>query len=391
MFATDVLKVLYAPHKVFKKITQDPKYWGPLLVIILFIASQSAFYYSTNLKTYYEQTSPNFENLGAWTEDPGLWTTTSGADINSNYQDYLNSSLYGNSSLQFSVADSSSLYLEMASFENVDCGPSGSENFSIRVKQIDPQVVPETVTLTLYSLSSSNTFEYDLTSEFSNASLINVWNNITIPVGDDAPNWSSNGNPQWENITGLRVDFSYPSSESNITLRVEGLFFRGTYQTYTEMTLTGFVINALQLSLLQFASQWLVLTGVLYILIKGMKGNVVWKPLFVGVGFALVVMVVQALVNIAVTSTLPVLYYPVEWYAGLPVEATVVTTAIAAQTETFSLITSVMQIATYAWTVALTAVITRILVPEFTAIKSILTCVAALIVTILITAILLGI
>jgi hypothetical protein len=69
----------------------------------------------------------------------------------------------------------------------------------------------------------------------------------------------------------------------------------------------------------------------------------------------------------------------------------VVTTAIAAQTETFSLITSVMQIATYAWTVALTAVITRILVPEFTAIKSILTCVAALIVTILITAILLGI
>lgn len=375
---------------MFKKITQDPKYWGPLLVLILFLASQSAFYYGTNVKTYYEQTSPNFENLGAWTEDPGLWTATQGADIKSNYQDYLNSSLYGNSSLQFSIADSSSMFMEMASFSNVDCGLSGSENFSIRVKQVNPQVVPDSVILTLYSLGSSNSFKYDLTSEFSNASLIGVWTNITIPVGETAPNWSSNGNPQWENITGLKVAFNYPSV-SSITLRVEGLFFRGTYATYTEMSTTGFVINVLQLSLLQFAAQWLVLTGVLYILIKGMKGNVVWKPLFVGVGFALVAMVVQAIVNVAVTTTLPVLYYPVEWYAGLPVEATAVTSAIAAQTEIFTLITSIMQIVTYGWIVALTAVVTRILVPEFTVIKAILSSVAALIITILITAILLGV
>ncbi len=390
MFANDVLKVLYAPHKVFKQITQNPKYWGPLLILILFVAAQSGFFYSTNLKTYYEQTSPSFDNLGAWTEDPGLWTTTQGAAISSNYIDYLNSSLYGNSSLQFSASNSSNLFFEIPSFNNVDCGPTGSENFSIRVKQVDPQVAPSTVTLTLYSLSSTNSFEYDLTSDFSNASLIGTWNNITIPVGEGSPNWSSNGNPQWGNITGLRVDFTYPT-ESTITLRVEGLFFRGTYATYTEMTTTGFVLNVLQLTLLQFAAQWLVLTGVLYILIKGMKGNVTWKPLFVAVGFTLVVMVVQALINIAVTTTLPVLHYPVEWYAGLPGEAAVITNAIATQTQTFSLITSIVQIAAYAWVVALNAVVLRILVPEFSATKSILASVAALILTILITSLLLGI
>ena len=40
MFANDVLKVLYAPHKVFKQVIQNPKYWGPILVFIIFIVAR---------------------------------------------------------------------------------------------------------------------------------------------------------------------------------------------------------------------------------------------------------------------------------------------------------------------------------------------------------------
>ena len=55
-----------------------------------------------------------------------------------------------------------------------------------------------------------------------------MWNNITVPVG--TADWaSSNSAATWSNITGLRMDFTWPSS-SSIDLRVDGLFFRGIYK-----------------------------------------------------------------------------------------------------------------------------------------------------------------
>lgn len=383
MFATDILKVLYAPHKVFKQIIQNPKYWGPLLIFILFVAVQSGFYYASNLKTNYEQTSPNTSNLGAWTENPGLWTTSAGVNVNSNYLDYLNSSLYGNSSLQFSVSNSNSLFMEMANFSNVDCGSLGFQNLSIRVEQVSPQATPNNVTLVLYSVNTANSYQYDLSPYFTNASLVGMWNNITIPVGVNATDWKSSGSPQWQNITGLKLIFNF-SSASNITLRIEGLFFRGIYEPYTQISLSGFAINVLQLTISQFLFQWLILTGMLYLIIKGLKGEVVWKPLFVAVGSVLIVTVVQSLINIISTATLPIVNYPVEWYAGLPGESTVIASAIALQTQTFSIITSVVQLATYVWLVALGALVVRALVPEFSWTKNILASASALIVTIII-------
>jgi hypothetical protein len=383
LFATDILKVLYAPHKVFKQIIQSPKYWGPILVFVIFIALQSGFYYNLYSKTYYEQTSPQINQLGTWTEDSTLWTVTPGVTITSNYLDFLNSSFYGNSSMQFDISNSGNLSLALTTISNVDCGPTGFQDLSMRTKQISPETTPSRVTLTLYSISSSNSYQRDLTSEFSNASLIGVWNNITIPVGSNATNWQTVGTPQWTNVTGLKLDFTY-SSNSSISMRMEGLFFRGEFKTPVQSDFTGFLLYILQLVVTQFLFQWLLFTGLVYVIIKGLKGTVIWKPLFVAVGFALAVTIVQSLINNVSILTLPAVNYPAELLTNLPGEAQILTNAVSAQTATYSLIASIIQLAIYVWIVGLGAIIVHDLQPEFKWNKAILTSAAAFIVTIIV-------
>jgi hypothetical protein len=383
LFATDALKVLYAPHKVFDKIIQNPKYWGPLLIFIIFLAAQSGFYYSLYSKTYYEQTTPNINNLGAWTLNSTMWTVSPGVAISSNYIDYLNSSIYGNSSMQFAISNVDNMSIALVDVGNVNCGPTGFQNLSMRIKQVDPLTAPSQATLTLYSLTQSNTYQYDLTNEFSDATLVGVWNNITVPLGTQASNWQAVGSPQWGNITGLKLDFTY-ASKSSVTLRVEGLFFRGTFESPVKTDFVNFLVYILQASIFQFVEEWLIFAALMYIIIKGMKGIVVWRPLFIAAGFALIVTVVQALINLAAISTLPQINYPVELLAGVPGEGQTLLNAISTQTTTYSLIANIVQLSSYVWTAALGAFIIRALLPEFKWIKSILVSASAFIVTVVV-------
>jgi hypothetical protein len=377
----DIPKVFYAPYNLFKKVVENPKYLAPIAVFIIFILVQSAFYYNVYSNTYYEQTSPDLTQLDTWTQDATLWTTNQGVTITQNYQDYLNSSYYGNSSMQFAVSNSNTMSLEL-NIGNIDCSPTGYQNLSMRIKQVDPQAPPNSVTLTLYSLSSSNSYTRDLTNDFSNASLISVWNNITVPVSTNASDWQTTGNPQWQNITGLKLEFSF-TSNSSITLRAEGIFFRGVYQTPVQSDFTGFLIYVLQLVVIQYLFQWIIFTGLVYVLIKVLKGNITWKPIFVAIGIALAVTIIQSIIGIAVTAYLPTVNYPVELLVNLPSEAQTLMNSIAAQTATYSLIIGVVQLAFYGWIIGLGTTVVKALQPEFTLTKSILTSAAAFIITII--------
>ncbi len=398
MIVKDIGEVLYAPRKVFAQIIQNPKYLGAVIVLLLFVLAQTAFYYSYFSKNYSEQTFPVGDQFGTLTQNATLWSTSSGAVISYNYGDLINNTFYGNSSLQFALSNSSDIFIELGDFQNsVNCDPTGFQNISMRIKIVEPQIAPEKATLSLYSLNASNYFQYDLTQDLSN-SAVSVWNNLTVPVGSG--NWLSNGNPDWQNITGLRLDLAF-STNSSISLRLHGVFFRGIYKTPIEVDSTGFLITILQLVLMQFLFEWLILTALLYIMIKALKGTVTWKPLFAAVGFALITTVIQTLIAIAATTTLPSLYYPIEFLANVPVEAQLINNVVSATAATFSLIFGVFQIATYLWIVALGAIITRTITaptaeglsaaPQFGWGKSFLVSGASLFLTIVILGFLIGI
>lgn len=376
---------------MFKQIVQNPKYLGAIIVLLLFVAAQTAFYYNYYSKANVEQTTPTITTIGAWTNNTTLWQANSGVAISSNYDDFFNSTsnVYGNSSLQFDASDSNSVSMTLSGIDQVNCGPMGYPNMSMRIKLVQPQAIPEKVTLTLYSLGEGNYFQYDVTSDFS-SSTTDVWNNFTIPVGSG--NWQSAGDAKWENITTLKLDFTF-SSNSDITVRVAGLFFRGIYLNPIEAGSTGFLIFALQQGFMTFLFEWLVFTALLYIFIKVFKGSVVWKTLFIAVGFALIVLLIQTLVNIAATTTLPQVFYPAESanLANIAGDAQAINNVIAAQMSTFSTVYSAMLLATYVWTTALGVFIIRSLLPEFNWSKSIMVSSASLVGTIILLGLLLGI
>ena len=365
MVAKDILKVLYAPHKVFKKVVQNPGYLGPFLLLVIFVLAQVATSYVAGTRLNIEKTMPIGTEADVWTEDATLWSANSGVVISDNKLDFINGSeaiqgfpdYYGNGSIEFAVSDSSILQMDLNDFgSQVNCGDNGFKEVFFRVKIVAPDVQPENVTLTLYSLNDSF-FYYDLTSDFS-PSVVNVWDNISVPVGSG--DWLSNGNPNWGNITGLKLEFAWPSI-SDIELRLDGLFFRGSFGNQIELVggVVPFLANSALNAFAPFLFEWLLLTGLIYLLIKGLKGNVVWRPLMVAVGFAMVTLVIQALIVTVVYTTLPDLYYPLEMLAYVPGEFEAALQSLLNQLATINTIEYIVQAAVWVWTVALGTFIVR--------------------------------
>ena len=368
MIADDILKALYAPQKAFKEIIQNPRYLGPFILLVIFLVAQVGASYVVASKSFVEQTMPTIDQGDAWTENAALWQANSGVTVSNNTADFINSTYYGITSIEFAASDDSNLWMETNWGTSVNCGADGFKNVSFRVKIVAPDVKPENVSLYLYSLSASN-FYYDLTNAFSN-SVVNVWNNITLPVGSG--DWSSSSaDAKWENITGLKMEFTW-SSNSSIDLRIDGLFFRGVFKDPIELYGSSVFISATLNAVTVFLFQWLLFTGLMYVIVKGLKGNVTWKPLMVAVGFALVVVVIQALIILAIyAASLPNLNYPLEVLAGVPGEFDVAYQVILDAVATVTLIGSIVQVVVYVWVVALGAMITRA-ITEFGWLKSLL-------------------
>jgi hypothetical protein len=401
LFADDILRVLYAPHKAFKKIIHEPKYLGPFIVLIIFVVAQIGSAYVVASKSYVEQTFPAAGQGDAWTGNATLWTASSGVTVSNNTIDYINSTYYGDVSIDFSASNVSHVWMEnnwSGLNGSVNCAADGFKNVSFRVKTVMPVVEPESVMLYLYSLSGSY-FQRDLTSAFSN-STFNVWNNVTVPVGSESGWVSSSAEAKWENITGIQMEFTW-SNKLSVDLRVDGLFFRGIFKDPLEMYGVSYLASSALNAVTPFLFQWLLLTGLIYVIIKGLKGNVVWKPLMVAVGCALVTMVIQAIIAAVVYTTLPKIYYPLEVLAGVSGEFQVAYQVILDAIATATQITGIVQIAVYVWTVILGAIITHEVtgmavegapsLPQFGWMKSILTSAASFLLTLLILGFVLGI
>ncbi|MEM2099018.1 MAG: hypothetical protein QXU99_04645 [Candidatus Bathyarchaeia archaeon] len=401
MVIEDIFRVLYAPHKAFKKIIQEPKYFGPFVLLMVFVVSQVCASYIVASRSYIEQTLPGARQGDAWTENAALWQTSPGAVASNNFVDFINSTYYGNASIEFLATNVTNIWVENrweSLNGSVNCAEDGFRNVSFRVKIGAPDVKPERATLYLYSLAASS-FQSDLTRIFSNATT-NVWINITLPVGSES-DWTRNGaNAEWANITGIKIEFEWPSKQ-NVNLKVDGLFFRGIFKDALELYGASYIASSALNAVTPFLFQWLLLTGLIYLIIKGLKGNVVWKPLMVAVGFALVVVVVQALIILVVYTMLPTLAYTLEWLGGVEGEFLEAYHTLSASVATINEISSIIQIAVYVWIVFLGAVITHDIttqgakdapsLPPFGWMKSILTSAASFLLTLLISGFLLGV
>ena len=394
MVLIDIAKVIYAPKKAFKDIIANPKYLGVIIVFILFIALQVGYQYTQFSKTNVELTEPQaglFQTLtnassGYWQSSPEV--------ILSNSDDYFNftlfvsgygylSDVYGNSSLQIMAENTANVSAAVGNAFNVDCSANGFQNMSMLMKLVEPQsTTPQSATLTLYSLGDTDFYEYDLTSAVSDSALIGQWNNITVPIGPNAAEWTETGNPTWSNITSLKLDLTYPEA-SNVTVRINALYFRGDYVSLAENGGTNIIFSILQAFSLQFLVTWLVMTGIIYLVLRGLKSPIIWKPLFVGIGLALIVMVIRSAISLLATAALPALYYPYELWTGigftpygvltypsqavsiLPMDAQNAYATMEAAAAVFNYISLALFAISYVWLGALTTMILGELKPDY--------------------------
>jgi len=355
LFAYGIFKVIYAPHKAFKEIVQNPKYIGPILIMILFIAANNGFAYVFTSKTYNEQTLPTASQKDEWTEKSIWWTSNANANI-SQSNDALSGGYYGNKSIEFSVVNDKQIWMQLNYTEPINL--DGYKNMSLRIKPIHPNTT-ELNSASLYLFSNQDYFYYNLTNYF--VSFYNdTWNNLTIAIGPESEWVNSNTNATWSSITDLKFEITW-SENAKLTVRLDGLFFRGAFQSLIESGAASYITSVSLFAFMQFIIQWVLLGGLIYIMTKGFGAKTVWKPLLILVGFAFITMFIQAVINTIAFSALPSIYRPFELFGGVRGEFEIAYEKFSEKVWLFEQIYRYVQIGVYVWTIGLCAIAIRFL------------------------------
>ncbi|MDH7564194.1 MAG: hypothetical protein QHH24_04850 [Candidatus Bathyarchaeota archaeon] len=386
VFAFGIFKVIYAPHKAFKEIIQNPKYYGPILVLVLFVASNVGLTYVTASKPFSEQTLPKASEFDAWTENSTLWTADANVEVSEN-NDHINGSYYGNKSIEFSLTNTYHAWMRLSDIGHVNCtGALGFKNMSFRVKLNYPDTTAITNATVLLSSGAANYFQYNMTQALSTAAKT-VWNNFTLPLGAGSGWIESGGQPDWGNITVVQFEFAL-SSSTNMTILMDGLFFRGVYRSPLEKEGDIILAYSAAYSIVQFLVHWILFAVSLLMLARLLGAHGSLRSFTVVIGFVLITMVVQTLANIALYSTLPSIRYPLELFGGPSNEAQVIFNKIAQDIGLVSQLVGIVGLLTFFWTIFLGGIATRQLT-EFSWSKSLLIAAAAYMVSILVQGLLL--
>jgi hypothetical protein len=314
MSMREVFRVLYAPHKAFKEIIQKPGYKGPLIIMLLFVLSFAGFYYVFSTRVYYDQTAPQLSDLDKWTEDSSLWRSKSGAEVSLNTTDYIKGNYYGNKSIQFKLENSARIDMELKINGSLNCvEPYNYTNLTFRIKIIEPAEKPENMSIYIFSENATDKyFNYSLpVSDLE----IGIWDNKTIPLSD----FRGFNGANWKNITGLMFELAW-SSNKNVTVLVDGIFFHGAYKSLFEMIGSAIIINYVIFGFMEFTIQWVILGIILYLFSKLFRGQPIWKTMLTISGFALITFFIQNIILTGVVLAYPKMHLSLETLGGVPGE-----------------------------------------------------------------------
>ncbi len=351
LFLFGVPEVLYAPHRAFRNIVQNPKIYGPILLMILFVATYAAFGSVAYSKIYDEQAVPNLSlQKDVWTEDATLWASNAAISLN-NDSVRGNGFYFGNNSVQFSIDNSALISMQINFSEPVNCtGPEGYKNVFFRTKLVHPSGVDvANASITLFS-DEVGQFNHSLTGQLLPTNNTQ-WYNFTLGVGGPQAGWTESGLPDWSNITGLQFDFGW-NQNANITVLIDGLFFRGLYPPLSTDA-TGLVYSFAATGFMRFVVTWLVLGGILYIVARGLGGKSHWKTMLLLTGFCLTPLFVGNIITTGAYTTLPLIFRPVELFSGVPGEYDIAYSALVDKTSTVTMVDQYTQLAMLVWVVLL--------------------------------------
>jgi len=284
LFGSEIVKLIYAPHKAFKEIAQNMKYIGPILVMVLFIIASLGSEYARDSKIFAQQmlpTSLDPYNPNPWTQNSSMWT--SNAEVSTTDQD----SILGES-VQFNKSDAVDVWMELDNVGPIDCADAdGYKNMTLSMKWANSLgSTPQDLSLYLFSGSRTDNFYRNMTASI-NTTGMDEWVNFTIPLGPTAEEWlSSNADAAWNNITGLRAEVMWEnSSRSNLTVLINKLFFLSNRFD----PLTGYFspVTSVFNAVIVFALDWMIFSLVLFVAARLIKVKSDLKTFLIIIGYSL--------------------------------------------------------------------------------------------------------
>jgi hypothetical protein len=305
MFVREVFEVLYSPVNAFKKIVEKPDFKGVALVLVLVVSSMILSQYVVASKIILETRTPKTDD---WTElltNQHNWTSNGSLLLDD--ADYKMGNVDGNHSVSSSVSSGTSVWLKLTDIGSIDCSEAGQKELFFWIKwTCEGELSPSSGVLKLFSEGEDSYFESDITALLNSSG---EWANATLPVGSNQ-GWTSNNSPDWQSITGVEFKLEW-SSSANVTLKVDGLFFRN-FVPFIESVGFGGVIQLASLNLIMpFFMDWILWAAILVVVAKLFQENLGrWTVLLVIIGYSFIATVVYTLVSTALIATLP----PLHWY-----------------------------------------------------------------------------
>lgn len=308
LFVQDVVEVLYAPVKAFKKIVAKPDFKAIILIFVVVAAVGMVSQYIAYSKLSIETRVPDDDD---WTEvlvDQHAWI--SNGDVSLDASDYQMGGLDSNNSVASSGVNVSSVWLQVFDFDSVNCsGDDGFVELFFWIKWGNSnESVPVSGSVKLFSGVNDSYFEADITDLLGSSG---EWVNVTLPVGV-GDGWTSVNSGDWENIVGVEFGLDV-SSVSNTTVKVDGVFFM-RYVSPLENEDFGMLLPSVLLQVvLDFAMNWVLWSGILILVGKLFNEEFGrWNVFFVIIGYAFIVTAITTAVNLVMLSGLPPLNVPLD-------------------------------------------------------------------------------
>ncbi|UCC58178.1 MAG: hypothetical protein JSW14_07470 [Candidatus Bathyarchaeum sp.] len=308
MVVREVFEVLYSPVKAFRKIIEKPDFKGVILVLGLVISSMIVVQYVASSKLFLENRMPENDD---WTEsltNQHNWLANGSPSIDGT--DYKMGNSDGNHSIISSIPNEASIWMKLT-----DIGPLNSSEetgytelfFWIKWTH-EEESSPNSGTLKLFSGSEDSYFDTDITSFLASNG---EWANATFNIGPEQ-GWTPTNSPDWQSITGLEFSLDW-SASANLTMKIDGLFFR-KYVSFIELGGFGGVIQVALINLaLPFVINLILWSGILIIVGKLFQEDLgKWSVFFVIFGYAFIATFVYTIVNGLAISTLPPLNLPLD-------------------------------------------------------------------------------
>jgi hypothetical protein len=310
LFLYDIFKVIYAPLKAFREILGNPRYVGPIIIIIISVLLAFGTQYAQFSKIYVETIAPS--NRVAWTNmtDPASMWTSNGRVDKASTSLFQTDILVGNYSVIANISNSSELWLK-SNIEAVNCSEDSGFT-TLYYKLMYTHVLSQNVsaaTLRLFSLGNeSNFFEFNLLSSASYLSKSLTWvdANVTLVSG-----WTvGSGSPDWSNITGIEFLLQFP--QASLSLQLNDLHFGGKYESYISVVgIDNIVFGSMTNLVVDTVLRWIIFAGMLWLTIKTFHTDgSPFKILLVIVGYVFVVSFVLDPINLLLITQLPAIRFP---------------------------------------------------------------------------------